>query len=124
MDDRQGWPVLPDYKDLTRPGLPTEYVLFGIKFTVVDNVPQPEEEYEDLDITKIKELINESLSSFKNLLGTGERSHFERIKAVHLDMNNMINRAKLWEGKVLLRKMKNEKIEWKKKNIAKVKSLF
>ncbi|ELQ75271.1 hypothetical protein THOM_1767 [Trachipleistophora hominis] len=39
-------------------------------------------------------------------------------------MNNMINRAKLWEGKILLRKMKNEKIKWKKKKIEKVKSLF
>ncbi|ELQ75270.1 hypothetical protein THOM_1766 [Trachipleistophora hominis] len=76
MDDQQGWPTLPDYKELTQPEIPKEFVLFGIKFRMVDNVPQPEEEYEDLDITKMKELINESISSFKNLLKTGNRSHF------------------------------------------------
>lgn len=124
MDDKKGWPTLPNYKDFTVPRIPEEFTLFGIKFLVKDNIPQPEEEYEDLDIPRLKSLINESIGSFKRLLKTSDRQYFERIKAIHLEMNNMINKGKLWETKILLQKLKNQKIEWRKEKIESVNKLF
>lgn len=123
-NNKQSWPTLPDYTNATIPEIPSEYVLFGIKFRVINDIPQPEEEYKDLNIKQTKKFVDESVFCFKNLVKTMDLSFFERIKEVHIKLNDMINKAKLWEGSAVLKEMKNKKIKWKENKIKDVKSLF
>ncbi|KRH94739.1 hypothetical protein M153_1570007210 [Pseudoloma neurophilia] len=122
-DESDNWPV-PDFSNLEKPEIPDKFHLFGIDFTVKDGLPHTEEEFEDLDIPKLKKMVNESISEFKNLLRTRDQRNFEKITKLHEEMNDMINRAKLFEAKMLVQKMKNKKNESIKNLNAKIDELY
>lgn len=114
MNSEKGdWPLPEIYMNenlaLEKPEIPEKYTLFGIEFNVKDNIPRTDEEFEDLNVPKLKSMVNESLKTFKTIVKTNSLEDFEKIKNLHKEMNDMINRAKLWEAKVLMKKMKKEK---------------
>lgn len=121
--DETDWPI-PDYTNRKKPDIPSEFRLFGINFTVKDGIPYTGEEFEDLDLTKIKNMTSKSLSEFKKLLKTDGPEHFENIKQLHTKINDMINSAKLWEANILINNMENEKTKYKKSLNEKINRLY
>lgn len=123
MENDSKWPI-PNFKNREKPEIPESYKLFGVEFKVKDSLPTTGEDQEDLDVIKLKKMINESIFLFKELLKTDNKENFEKIKDLHYEMNDMINKAKMWEAKILIKKMKKQKQEVKKEILNRIDRLY
>ena len=110
MDNEKKWPNPPEF-DLNIPDIPDKYTCFGLEFILKDGVPilNDDLEFEDLDVQKIEDLVEDSVQKFKEIIKNNykiEKSNslIEELRDIHLDINEKINKAKLWDVKKNLKK--------------------
>lgn len=109
------WPKPPLSKNLNCPEIPNEFIVFGLKYIVVNGNPQLEMPFKPLDRNYMENCISKSLSLFAKTLRTREGSILNEIRDLHVHMNEEINKAKAYEKSEMIILAKNQKV--KEKNL-------
>lgn len=120
------WPEPPIIKSEHPPQIPSRLRSFGLEYIVEDGNPRPDIPQKPLEKRKIEEWINESYGLFVRTLQTLDGSHLNRIREIHTNMNEEINKAIIYEkerveieSKEIKTRMKNEVLENIKRAIRK-----
>lgn len=81
------------------PEIPKFYKLFSLDFeNKKTHVRLISEEYEDLDLLVIKNMVKSSYKTFRKILKEpNNKELFIELRDLHLIMNEKINKAKKWE---------------------------
>ncbi|KAF7693673.1 hypothetical protein CDIK_2196 [Cucumispora dikerogammari] len=105
------WPNPRNFKhynlikeDLPPPKIPKYYKLFNLDFKKTKtHIKLTGEEYEDLNLKDLREMVLRSYEIFRRILNDPEdKNLLVELRDIHLIMNIKINKAKKWEIKNLL----------------------
>lgn len=114
------WPKPPIHKYNTDPPIPSEYALFGLKYSVVNGNPHLEIPSKPLNRENIENSVTESLKLFVKTLKTREGNILNEIRDLHVHINEEINKAKAFEKEEMFTLARNRKVGLKNKILSEI----
>lgn len=117
------WPKPPIHKHSNPPPIPSEFILFGLKYRVINGNPTLEMPSNPLDKQHIKECVDQSISLFLKTLKTREGNILNEIRDLHVHINEEINKAKAFEKNEMIVLAKNRKIAIKNQILKEIANL-
>ena len=118
------WPKPPIHNNLDPPPIPKEYVLYGLKYSVINGNPHLEIPSKPLDKKSIGDSVTESIKLFIKTLKKRESTHLNEIRDLHVYINEEINKAKAYETKEMIVIAKNKKTNLKNKILTEISDII
>jgi hypothetical protein len=120
------WPKPPKMRSTEPPEIPDEFTVYGVRYRVTGGIPRMVGvEEKPLDKEEAMRLIEESFRTFTELLDTPyDRDELiSRIRAIHEELNRMLNAARDEEIYSELKRIRNRHIDEKNRLIQDIKNI-